>query len=287
MKPMLAKTGDETVLDKDGYIYEPKLDGFRAILYFGKTVRFVSRNGKDLTSRFSNIQLPRLKAVSCIIDGEIVAYNSKGNPDFNLLTNGGSAVYVAFDILEKDGVDLRTKSLMERKNILRSTLHGNSTVQTMYYTTQGRKLWNALKKKGVEGVIAKKKDSKYQDGQRSDSWLKIKLINTIDTIVVGFTHSKRKISSLAMGLYENGSIVYIGNVGTGFDDTFMESFLPRLMKIKMTKKSDLLPKDVITVHPRYVAEVEYRELTPDRKLRASVFKRLREDKDVSECRFPV
>lgn len=138
----------------------------------------------------------------------------------------------------------------------------------------------------MEGVIAKKKDSIYQDGQCSDNWLKIKLMNTIDTIVLGFTHSKRKISSLALGLYENDSIVYIGKVGTGFNEAFMESFLPSLMKIKMTKKSDLLPKDVITVQPRYVAEVEYRELTPGRKLRASVFKRLREDKDVYECRFP-
>jgi len=286
MKPMLAETADESVLDKTGYLFEPKLDGFRALLYVGKEARFVSRNGKDLTERFSEIRIPRLKAGSCIIDGEIVAYDKKGNPDFSLLADKGSAVFVAFDILEKDGVDLRSKPLIERKKILRSTLRENATVQIMYYTMQGRKLWDALKKKGVEGVIAKKLDSRYHDGKRSEDWLKIKLTNTLDAIVVGFTHSRRTISSLALGLYEDGRIIYVGKVGTGFDDRFMESMLPRLLKMRTTKSSDTLPKDVIAIRPRYVAEVEYRELTPDRKVRQAVFKRFREDKEITDCGFP-
>ncbi len=103
MKPMLAKIGDKNLLGKPGYIYEPKLDGIRALLSVGKTATFQSRNGKDLTERFSGIQIPLIKATSCVIDGEIVAYDNKGNPDFNCLQNGAPAVYVAFDILEKDG----------------------------------------------------------------------------------------------------------------------------------------------------------------------------------------
>jgi len=209
MRPMLAKTGDETYLDKAGYIYEPKLDGIRAVLFYGKNPTFKSRNGKDLTERFSGIRLPPIKATTCIIDGEIVAYDRKGNPDFNLLQNNGTAVYVAFDIMKKNSVDLRQKPLMERKKILRATLHGNETVQTIFYTERGKKLWKSMKKRGVEGVIAKKKDSTYEEGTRSDSWVKIKLTNTIDAIVIGFTHSKRKISSLALGLYDDGSISYI------------------------------------------------------------------------------
>jgi bifunctional non-homologous end joining protein LigD len=288
MKPMLAKTGDETYLSKTGYIYEPKLDGFRALLYFGKNPVFKSRNGKDLTERFPNISLPKIKASSCIIDGEIVAYDSKGNPDFSLLKNGtNDAVYVAFDIIKKNGVDLRHTPLLERKKILQSTLGENTTVQTIVYTEQGRKLWNAMKKRKLEGVIAKIKDSFYEDGKRSDSWLKIKLHNTVDAIIIGYTHSKRQISSLALGLYDDGTISDIGKVGTGFDDTFIESFLPRLKKMKTAKKFAQLPKEIITVRPRYVAEVEYQEITPDRKLRAPVFKRLRDDKKTSECRFPL
>lgn len=284
---MLAKIGDEKDLEKPGYIYEPKLDGIRALLHFGKNPIFESRNGKDLTTRFSSISLPSIKASRCVIDGEIVAYDRKGNPDFNLLQNDGQAVFVAFDILEKDGVDLRKKPLMERKKILRTTLPENATVQLIFYTEKGRKLWSAMKKRGTEGVIAKKKDSVYQEGKRSDSWVKVKFLKTVDAIIIGFTEAKRRISSLALGLYDDDSITFIGKVGTGFDEQFIERFFPRLEKIKTGKKSGVLPKEIVPVKPRFVAEVEYLEFTPDKKLRAAVFKRLRDDKEISECRFPV
>jgi bifunctional non-homologous end joining protein LigD len=287
VKPMLAKIGDETVLGASGYIYEPKLDGIRALLHYGKNPTFESRNGKDLTTRFSTIRLPSLKVSTCVIDGEIVAYDSKGNPDFNLLQNDGPAVFVAFDILEKDGINLQDKPLMDRKKILRQTLKENATVQLIFYTEQGKKLWAAMKKRGTEGVIAKKKDSVYLKGTRSDSWVKIKLLKTVDAIVIGFTEAKRKISSLALGLYDDGSITFIGKVGTGFDEQFIEKFYPQLVKIKTVKKNEAFPKEIIPVKPRFIAEVEYLEFTPDCKLRAPVFKRLRDDKEISECRFPV
>ena len=286
MRPMLAKIGDEKDLQRPGFIYEPKLDGIRALLHYGKNPTFESRNGKDLTSRFSGIRLPPIKASSCVIDGEIVAFDSKGNPDFNLLQNDGQAVFVAFDILEKDGTNLRDKTLMERKKVLRATLKENATMQRIVFTEQGKKLWSAMKKRGAEGVIAKKKDSAYEEGKRSDSWLKIKFLQTVEAIVIGFTEAKRKISSLALGLYDDGRIVFIGKVGTGFDEAFIDYFYPKLEKIKITRKGDELPKEIIPVKPRFVAEVEYLEFTPDRKLRAPVFKRLRDDKDTTECKFP-
>jgi bifunctional non-homologous end joining protein LigD len=286
MKPMLAKIGDETILTKPGYIYEPKLDGIRALLHVGKTTWFESRNGKDLTRRFPNIQMPPLRVTSCVIDGEIVAYDNKGNPDFNCLQNGAPAVYIAFDILEKNGRSIEEKTLMERKEILRETLRENATMQIIFYTKQGRKLWASMKKRRLEGVVAKKKNSTYQEGIRSESWLKIKFHQTIDAIVLGFSETKRKISSLALGLCQDGDVVFIGKVGTGFNDTFIENFSTQLQKITTTESSTLLPQEIIPVKPRFVAEVEYLEFTPDRKLRAPVFKRLRDDKKVSECRFP-
>jgi bifunctional non-homologous end joining protein LigD len=284
---MLAKTGDISVLGKPGYIYEPKLDGIRALFHCGKTVKLLSRNEKDMTERFSGIRVPLIHAASCILDGEIVAYDRRGNPDFNLLQNGGEAVYVAFDIIEKDGVDLREKPLLERKQILAKTLTENATVQIIVYTEKGKRLWTVMKKRKMEGIIAKKKDSTYQDGKRSESWLKVKLLKTVDAIVIGFTHSKRRISSLALGLYDDGDIDFIGKVGTGFDEAFITQFLPKLLRSSTSKRFAELPKDVVAVVPRYVVEVEYLEVTPDRKLRAPVFKKLREDKDVNECRFPV
>jgi len=286
MKPMLAKIGDVTVLGAPGYIYEPKLDGIRALLHYGKNPTFESRNGKDLTARFSTIRLPPLKASTCVIDGEIVAYDSKGNPDFNLLQNDGPAVFVAFDILEKDGINLQDKPLMDRKKILQETLKENATVQLIFYTEQGKKLWAAMKKRGTEGVIAKKKNSVYQVGKRSESWVKVKFLKTVDAIVIGFTETKRKISSLALGCYDAGSITFIGKVGTGFDEQFIERFYPQLEKIRTVKNRGVLPKEIIPVKPRFVAEVQYLEFTPDCKLRSPVFKRLRDDKEISECRFP-
>jgi bifunctional non-homologous end joining protein LigD len=285
VKPMLAKTGDTTVLDRPGYIYEPKLDGIRALLHYGKNPSFESRNGKDLTSRFSGIKVPRLKADSCVVDGEIVAYDQKGNPDFNLLQNNGDAVFVAFDILEKDGASLRAMPLKERKKILRATIRENATMQLMVYTEDGRTLWTAMKKRGTEGVIAKKKDSVYQEGVRSESWIKIKFTKTIDAVVIGFSHARRRISSLALGLYDRRHLVFIGKVGTGFDEGFIERFWPQLQRIMSEKNTGLLPADITAVRPRYVAEIEYLEFTPDQKLRAPVFKRLREDKKPSECTF--
>lgn len=286
MRPMLAKIGDEKDLERSGYIYEPKLDGIRALFHYGKNPTFESRNGKDLTTRFSSIRVPLIKASKCVIDGEIVAYDAKGIPDFNLLQNNGTAVFVAFDILEKDGVNLRNEPLMERKKVLHATLKENATVQLIFYTEQGKKLWSAMKKLGAEGVIAKKKDSVYQEGKRSDSWVKIKFLQTVDAVVIGFTEAKRKISSLALGLYDNGTLTFIGKVGTGFDEQFIEHFYPKLVNIMTTTKSEALPKEIIAVKPRFVAEVEYLEFTPDCKLRAPVFKRLRDDKNVSECTFP-
>ena len=286
MKPMLAKIGDESILGKPGYIYEPKLDGIRALLSIGKTASFQSRNGKDLTERFSAIQIPSIHATSCVFDGELVAYDDKGNPDFNCLQHGAPAVYVIFDILEKDGVSLRDEPLMRRKEILHKTLKENSTVQLITYTEQGKRLWSLMKKRGVEGVIAKKKDGTYLEGKRSESWMKVKLIQTVDAIVVGFTSTRREISSLALGLYDEGDILFIGKVGTGFDEAFIEGFWPKLEKIKTKKTQVVLPKEIQPVRPRYVAEVEYLEFTPDRKLRAPVFRRLREDKEIHECTFP-
>jgi bifunctional non-homologous end joining protein LigD len=286
MKPMLAKIGDKKDLERPGYIYEPKLDGIRALLHYGKNPTFESRNGKDLTARFSNIGLPLIKASTCVIDGEIVAFDRKGNPDFNLLQNNGQAVFVAFDILEKDGMNLRNKPLMERKRVLQATLKENATVQLIFYTEEGKKLWSAMKKRGAEGVIAKKKDSVYQVGKRSDSWVKIKFLQTVDAIVIGFTEARRKISSLALGLYDDGDLTFIGKVGTGFDEQFIEKFYPQLIKNKTIKRGYGLTKEIISVKPRFVAEIKYLEFTPDCKLRAPVFIRLRDDKDVSECRFP-
>ncbi|MFA6088416.1 MAG: non-homologous end-joining DNA ligase [Candidatus Woesearchaeota archaeon] len=301
MKPMLAKLVNDKshidVLNTKGHIYEPKLDGIRAILYFNKNKRniFKSRNNIDITKRFENIDLSKIKAKSCILDGEIVSYNKEGNPDFHILqTQEGEkeAVFVVFDILNKNGKNLKNIPLLQRKKILNKTIIENKSLQTIFYTTKGKKLFLSMKKRKMEGIIAKKSNSFYLEGIRSDNWLKIKNLNTIDCIIIGFTKGKRKISSLALGLYKNKKIIYVGKVGTGFSEKFIDTFEVSMSKIKEDIKNKLsdesknLPKEIIFVRPKHVAEIEYLEFTKDEKLRAPVFKRLRDDKSIKECIFP-
>lgn len=288
---MNAKIGTTNDLDKPGYLYEPKLDGYRALCFVNGDVTFMSRNNKDLTSTYPELAFRQnIKAQSAILDGEIVAYDQNGHPNFALLQQGKHASYVVFDILMKDGQSLTLKPLLERKKILDSTVVDGNGIEKIFYTTKGQELWNEVVKRQMEGVMAKKSDSSYYPGQRSNVWLKIKLLNTLDCIIIGYLPGKRAIASLALGLYNQaGELVYIGNVGTGFTEDMIEELSNKLKSITTKnvsiKNKELLPRNSVMVKPLYVAEVKYLEMTPYGILRASVFLRLRDDKRPEECTF--
>lgn len=284
MKPMLAKPGNEEYLGMSGYIFEPKLDGFRAILKIGGSASITSRNGLDLSGYLQINKLPEINAISATLDGELVAYDENGNPEFNLLGQK-NATFVAFDIIEKDGIDLKKFGLLQRKSILKETVPEDNALQLMFYTKDGRMLWKSMKERGIEGVIAKRIKSIYKEGTRSDDWVKIKFVNTVDCVIMGFTREKRKISSLALGMFNRDNLQYIGNVGTGFDEKFINDFYPKLASI-IVRNQPGFPNGIIAVKPVYVAEVNYLKFTPGMKLRSPVFKRLRLDKDASECILP-
>lgn len=296
MKPMLAVLGNKEILKNKDFIFEPKLDGYRALLYKDKdSIKLLSRNNINLTNRFPELLLKdNIKADSAIIDGEIVVYNKKGHPDFQLVqgrhenpsTIEYPATYVAFDILEKDGKSLLNLPLTERKKILQDTIIESKRIQINLYTDKGEVLWKEVSKLEIEGVIAKRKSSPYQQ-QRSQDWIKVKLTNTLDAIIIGYTKGKRAISSLALGLYEKESskkIIYLGKVGTGFSESLLEELKNKLEKIKTNKKiAETTEKDIIWTKPLLVAEIKYHEFTKDKILRAPVFLRLRDDKKPEEC----
>jgi bifunctional non-homologous end joining protein LigD len=281
MKPMLAKTGGAPDLKRGGFIFEPKLDGYRAIARIGEGLTLTSRNGLDITGKFPGLDFSTVRAKQCALDGEIIAYDGAGNPDFDLLASGGSPVYVAFDILEKDGADLRRLPLTRRKAVLEEAVKENPTLQRIAYTADGERLWRMLKRRRIEGVVAKKADAAYVDGIRSDAWLKIKAVNSAECAIIGYTQKKRKISSLALGLYEGGRIVPVGKVASGLSDRLIEGLKPKLVRLETGNTA----AGVRYVKPRYVAEVEYLKITSGRKLRAPVFKRLRSDKTPRQCTF--
>ncbi|MDD1756141.1 MAG: non-homologous end-joining DNA ligase [Methanomassiliicoccales archaeon] len=299
-RPMLARPGRPEDLNRPGYLYEPKLDGTRAMCYKDSRLIFVNRRERDITERYPELDfIMDIKAGRCVLDGEIVVFDNKGNPDFRLLQKREQsspsarkllsarhpATYVAFDVLMRDGLELVSAPLIERRRQLQSMITEGKALRTIVSSTDGVKLWELAKRRGIEGVMAKRIDSVYEEGRRSPSWIKVKTTRTLDCIIVGYTSELRPLSSLALGLADAGSIIFVGKVGTGFTDAFMESLKERLDAIRVAEAPVVNPTDqlVTWTHPEMVCEVEYLEVTPQLHLRAPSFKRLRDDKLPEDC----
>jgi bifunctional non-homologous end joining protein LigD len=300
---MLALPAEKEGLKKAGFIYEPKLDGTRAVCYMDESgTRLINRRGNDITSRYPEFSYAgQVKAASLVLDGEVVVYDKNGNPDFHLLQRREQvaqkavaeirskelpATYVVFDILEKEGKSLIGLPLKERKKILEETVLDGNRIQKIFYTENGPGLWEQVVKRKLEGVIAKDPDSQYYPGARAPAWLKIKYLKTIDCVIVGYTSEKRIISALALAVYSHGKLRYIGRtVGKGFTEEFLKELHKKLEAIETDKPSVKYEgaKEIHWVKPKYVAEVTYLELTKDIIMRAPVFLRLRDDKAPEEC----
>lgn len=303
--PMLASIGTKKDLERKGYIYEPKLDGYRALLYVGKEAKLFTRNEHDITEKFPELENIKkaITAKSCVLDGELVSYNDDGLPDFQLVQGRdqlGSRLVIAqrstqhpvtfivFDILEYNGKSVMDKPLAERKKLLTKIITDTDRIKTIPSTTDGKKLWREMTKLGVEGVMAKEADSIYYPGKRKKVWLKVKQFQTADCVIIGYTQEKRLISALALGMYDKkGNLQYIGNVGTGFSEREQKE-LHQKLKVLVTKKvpvEGLKLKEVKWVKPELVCEVKYIEFTKDKKLRTPVYLHLRSDKDPEDCKL--
>jgi DNA ligase D-like protein (predicted ligase) len=297
---MLAFLGSQDDLERPGYYYEPKLDGTRALCYVDSRTRFINRRGRDITARYPELTFrDELKAGSCVLDGEIVVFDSQGNPSFSLLqkreqawssmarliSGQHPATYIAFDILELDGRNITTLPIEERMKHLREVLRDGPRAQSIVGTTDGLKLWSIVEARKLEGVMAKRAGSIYEQGRRSDAWIKIKALQTVDCVIVGFTSQKRTISALALGLFLDHELRYMGRVGTGFTETYLERLRsvldPLVIAEPPVKGYPNYP--IIWVRPELVAEIEYLQLTGDGYFRAPSFRRLRDDKAPEEC----
>ena len=314
IRPMLAES-IEKPFDDPEWLFEIKWDGYRAIAFIedGK-VRLVSRNQNELTGRYPELKdLPEfVKANTAILDGEVVALDAEGRASFSLMQQrtgfrpGGHraaakadvpVLYYAFDLLYLDGYDWRRMPLEERKSKLGSILKtGDSLRYSDHYAAQGKALFEIAGQKKLEGILAKKRNSFYEE-RRSREWLKIKIRHRMECVVGGFTEpegSRAYFGSLVLGLYDKeGRLVHVGQVGSGFDQKLLSDIWKVLQKIE-TKKNPFYGevealRKVRWVKPELVAEVEYAEWTEGAntgsgpKLRAPVFLGLREDKDPKEC----
>lgn len=288
---MNAYIGSKELFDQEGWVFEPKLDGFRAILYVNGDLEFFSRNDLSLNDKFPDLLGIRknIQAKNCVLDGEIVSYNKNGVPHIAQLKKGHKAHFIVFDILMKDGVSLINLPLMERKRILEETVKNGSKIEKSFYTKNGKELWKVVIQKGFEGVMAKREDGKYSPGLRTKAWLKVKSLNTADCVILGYRSSaRRSLSSLALGLYdEHGNLQYIGQVGTGFTEALIDELLVNFKPYEVDKVpiKGLSLKNIQWLKPHFVCEVAFLEFTADKKIRHSALKRMRPDKKPRQCTF--
>ena len=293
---MLAKETDKA-FDNADWIYEIKWDGYRAIAEISpKVIQLYSRNGNDFTTNYPVI-ITALKCIKhhVVLDGEIVVLNEKGFPDFQKIQHYADNTdypicYYVFDLLSLDGKDLTHLPLTDRKELLKALLPKNEVIKySDHIRENGISFFKAAVKNDLEGIMAKKADSEYYAGKRSNEWLKIKNHKTADVIICGYTApagSRKYFGSLVLGIMKNKILVHAGHAGTGYDDDKLKTIFNLLQPLVQTDspfKEKVTGNNNITwVKPKIVCEVKFTEWTQDEKLRHPVFLRIRNDKNVKQ-----
>jgi bifunctional non-homologous end joining protein LigD len=316
IKPMLATLVNKP-FDSEGWIYEIKWDGYRALGLLNKgKVELKSRNDKSFNKKFYPIvsALEKWK-INAIVDGEVVVITADGVASFGDLQNwrseaDGELMYYLFDILWLEGKDLTNLPLSERKKILESVAPDNEHIHvSQIFQESGTKFFESAKELGLEGIIAKKADSTYLPGLRSKEWLKIKANKRQEMVIGGFTKNEgtsKLFSALLVGFFEKDRFIYAGKVGTGFNDNIQREMLKEFKKRLISKPpfnetpdvnkpSRFRPNpphaEVFWLKPELVCEVSYAEMTSDGIMRHPSFEAMRTDKNpkdvVAEKAKPV
>jgi bifunctional non-homologous end joining protein LigD len=305
VRATLAELGDKA-FSSPNWVFEIKWDGVRAIAQIenGKTSLW-ARSGRDVTLEYPEFKdmAARFRVRDAIIDGEIVTLDADGRSNFHTLQHRLGVQnpsrqlmqsvpldYFAFDVMYAEGYDLRRVPLVERKDFLQQILSPNERIHfSEHIPEQGEALYEAARGKGLEGIIAKLKNSTYA-GARTSTWVKLKIVSEVDAVVAGYTEgrgSRKFFGALVLGLYEGGELKFIGNVGTGFDETKQEEITKQLEELRAEKspfsKPPALRENVDWVEPTLVARVKYANWTNDNHLRAPVFLSLLTDRSARDC----
>ncbi len=302
---MLASPGSP--FDSDDYLYEIKWDGIRALAFFGEGLaRLQGRKLTDSSDRYPEI-LTALRALDGegILDGEIVVLDEEGRPDFQRVlvreltrtagvkSRAHPAVYIAFDLLHRNGESLLDRPLVERRRLLSELLVNppSPIVESAYVVGRGTALFEEAKERGLEGIFAKRLGSRYLPGERTQDWLKIKVRREVDAVLVGLVRERggKRIKSLVLGSHREGRLVWIGNAGSGIDQTTLKDLETALDGLRSKPPPGLeaeAPGEIDWIAPRLVVRVQYTGLTRERRLRHPVFVGF-VDKAVVSCQFPV
>ena len=297
IKPMLASITKNPFDDKD-WVFEIKWDGYRAISEIKKDeIKFYSRNGIDFSERFPAIYqaLKKIKH-DVILDGEIVLLNEKDLPDFQKLQHYENhlnypLIYYVFDILELEGKNTEKLPLTDRKKLVKQLLKSNTMIRYCdHIDKDGIAFLETAKEQGLEGIIAKRKDSGYAEGVRTKEWLKIKNVQSTEVVIAGYTEPKggrSHFGSLVLANKKGKSWEYRGHVGTGFSHELLAE-LKKKMKPLETSESPFKSKvplngNVTWLKPKLVADIAYTEMTRDKIFRHPVFLRLRDEKQTKDA----
>ena len=311
LEPMHAEPA-EAAFNREGWMWEPKLDGYRVLAFIdGTRVSLRSRKGLELASAFPKLvaELAKQTTGTMLLDGEIVAFDADGKASFNALQNRVQlknardlaaadlttpAALVCFDLLHFAGVNLREAPYHDRRRYLSQCLLPSPLIQRIHASGDGIALNDAAIASGFEGVVGKRIDSRYEPGQRSRAWLKVKPVSTADFVVGGYTRgkgSRSTLGALVVGYWDGRKLRYASHVGSGFD----ERTLARLKKELQALKRSTCPfceepeanAETTWVEPRTVAEVKFHSWTEDGHLRAPVLVRMRDDVDARKVRKAV
>ena len=293
----------------DDWIYELKFDGYRALIIKDKQhVELRSRKNKDLAGMYPGIAAAglRLNADQVVVDGEIVALDAQGRPSFQALQHRGShadhqIVFYAFDLLHLDGMDLTSQPLLKRRARLARVLAGSGLLPSQELPGTAAAIVEAVRGLGLEGVIAKRKDSLYEPGERSDAWQKLKLENQQEFVIGGYRPGSNGIDALLVGYYDDSGLRFAGKVRAGFVPHLRREVFKALkphhvddcpfVDLPNSKSSrwgggvtaDEM-REMQWVRPELVAQIRFVEWTAEGRLRHAAFLGLRSDKSAREVR---
>jgi bifunctional non-homologous end joining protein LigD len=303
IEPMLSENANRPPKGDD-YIYEVKWDGIRALITLeDEQIKIRSRNQNDVTKQFPELLIgaKAFRATNGLFDAEIVCLDGDGKPVFKrvinrLMSTGETniqklsktnpAYCYIFDCLYLDGRSLVNEPLLKRKEWLADAIRTETPYRVSEHVVDGDSLFEAAKSHVLEGIMAKRKDSKYLPGRRSEFWIKVKVRQSAECFIVGYTTGKgnrgQTFGALQVAEEVDGVLLYRGKVGTGFDDNTMKEIFSEIKKVNTLKKPSVVGKLVdekisVWLEPRVKAEISYSKITPDKMFREPVFIRLRPD----------
>src|SRR3989475_2213485 len=308
LEPMHAESGD-VPFNRADWMWEPKLDGYRVLAFIeGQGVKLRSRRGLELSGTFPGLcaELGKQTEGSMVLDGEIVAFDAGGKPSFAALQERAQlkvehdiaaadriapVAFVAFDLLHFAGINLRKAPYRDRRRYLAQCLLPSPLVQLVHAAEDGIALHAAALASGFEGVVGKRRDSRYEPGRRSASWLKVKPTRSADFVVGGYTKgkgSRTPLGAILVGYWDKGKLRYASHVGSGLDESTLKQVKARLDPLQRSTcpfvEKPELNAPPTWVGPDVVSEVWLQSWTDDDHLRAPVFLRLRDDIDPKAVR---